>query len=510
MKNITSWSTELKVGAFVTGAAIVIGYMFFVLSPDVFQRKNKKNYYTLVDNAAGIVAKTSVKTNGVTIGKVVVVRLLDNQTRVEMEIEGQVKIPVGSEAAIKEKGLLGDVFLEIIRSKDKGQYLHDGDFIPPSTTQMSMSGLISSAGEVAQDLKKIANSFAGVFGGKEGTRKIHEIVFDLSDLLKGLKAVVEENRNNVRETLGNLQQTSRSLQTVIGDNQAALQEIVSNVQELTGGVRDLVTGENKEKIEQILASLNKTMQNMEVVMKDARSITEKVNSGQGTLGRLVNDDVALTKIEDTLTDLRKVLAPATKLQVQVAYRGELRKDESTQHYFDLVFRTRPDRFYLLGVTEVNETVRDTTYETLPPSGPASPDVEGKPTKIRERITEKRAIRFNLQFGKRWYNAQVRFGLFETTGGFAGDFFLLQDRVKFSVEAFNWDSHSDYRKTAHFKAYVGILFFRHIYGYAGIDDITRIDPATNRIQKVPNYFLGAGLDFTDEDLTALMGAASLAR
>jgi phospholipid/cholesterol/gamma-HCH transport system substrate-binding protein len=510
VKNSTNWSTELKVGSFVAGAALIIGYMFFVLSPDVFHRKNKQNYYTLVDNAAGIVAKTSVKTNGVSIGRVVDVKLLNNETRIEMEIEGQVKIPTGSEAVIKEKGLLGDVFLEIIRGKDIGQYLHDGDFIPPSMTHMSMSALISNAGEVAQDLKKIANSFAGVFGGPEGSRNIHDIVFDLRDLIKGMKEVLQENRNNVRETVGNLQQTTRTLQAVLGGNQAALQDIVVNVKELTGGIRTLVTGENKEKIEQILASLDKTMQNLEVVMKDARSISGKVNSGQGTLGRLVNDDVALTKIEDALTDFRKVLAPATKLQVQVGYRGEFRKDESTQHYFDLVFRTRPDRFYLLGVTDVSETVRDTTYESLSSSNPASPDAKGASSKTRERISEKRAIRFNLQFGKRWYNAQLRFGLFETTGGFAGDFFLLHDRLKISLEAFDWDTHSGVRKTAHLKAYIGLLFFQHIYGYVGVDDITRIDPVTNRIQKVPNYFLGAGLDFTDEDLTALFGAASLAK
>ncbi len=509
MKNAASWSTELKVGAFVAGAAVIIGYMFFALSPDVFYRKNKKNYYTLVDNASGIVAKTSIKTNGVTIGKVLDVKLLDSATRIEMEIEGQVKIPTGSEAVIKEKGLLGDVFLEIIRGKDTGQYLHDGDFIPPSTTHMSMSALISSAGEVAQDLKKITSSFAEVFGGAEGARNIHDIVFDLRDLIKGLKTVVQENRTNVRETISNLQQTTRTLSKVVGGNEAALQEIVLNIKELTGGIRQLVTGENKGKIERILTSIEATMQNVDVVAKDARSIADKINRGQGTLGRLVNDDVALTKIEDTLTDLRKVLAPATKLQIQVGYRGELRKDKSTQHYFDLVFRTRPDRFYLIGVTDVNETIRDTNYETLPPSAPSHPDA--KPTgQIRERISEKKAIRFNLQFGKRWYNAQLRFGLFQTTGGFAGDFFLFQDRLKISLEAFDWDSKNLYRKTAHFKAYAGILFFQHLYGYAGVDDITRIDPATGRIKKVPNYFLGAGLDFTDEDLTALFGAASLAR
>src|SRR4051812_42984907 len=116
------WNNELKVGLFALGAALIIGYMFFVLSPEMLQRGHSVNYYTIVDDAAGIVNKTQVKTSGIVIGKVEGVYLDANQSRIDFSIEKETKIPIGSEIVIKEKGLLGDVFLEVVRAPDNGEY----------------------------------------------------------------------------------------------------------------------------------------------------------------------------------------------------------------------------------------------------------------------------------------------------------------------------------------------------------------------------------------------------
>ena len=70
--------TEFKVGFFTLLALLVTGYMFFVLSPDTFKSETYSSYYTIVKDAAGIVVKTHVKTNGVIVGKVRNITLLTN------------------------------------------------------------------------------------------------------------------------------------------------------------------------------------------------------------------------------------------------------------------------------------------------------------------------------------------------------------------------------------------------------------------------------------------------
>lgn len=507
--------TEFKVGLFTIIAGAIIAYMFFVLSPEYFVNDEYKRYYSIVRDAAGIVTKTHVKTNGVIVGKVVSISLQANQTRLDFEIKGTVKIPEGSSIAIKEKGLLGDVFLEIIRGDDTGQYIEDGGFLPPADDQVSLSALISVAGSIGKDIKEVTGILAKVLGGNEGERDIKQIVDDVKGLAENARLLIEENRAGVKEIVSDIQSTTNTLRNVLGGKEGDLNEIITNVRlatadlrEFSVAIRDIVNDENKEKIDKIIAAFDHTMEDVEVTAKNIRLVADKIEKGEGTIGKLVNDDDTLTDLQAAINDVREVLSPATKLQLAVDYHGLVRKDETTQHYFNTYLRTRPDKFYLLGFTDHSETVVETQVETLNPQD-VSDDNVGSVTKSRERIVENRAIRFNVQFGKRWHFAQLRFGLFESTGGIASDFFLLSDRIKLSLEAFNWSSTSTKRRTAHLKAYASILFFKHIYAVVGVDDITRLDPDTGNISNDPNYFLGAGLNFDDHDLKALFGTAAIA-
>ena len=171
---------------------------------------------------------------------------------------------------------------------------------------------------------------------------------------------------------------------------------------------------------------------------------------------------------------------------------------------------RPDRFYLIGMTDVTEGVRDTRTESIE----TDPGTTERPasTKIRERTTERKAMRFNLQLAKSWYFVTARLGLFESTGGGAVDFKFFHERLRFSLEAFDFKSYdNEWRRVARLKAYMQVLFLDHIYLMAGVDDITRKKSQITYLpQKGPGPFGGLGLAFNDQDLKALMGAASLAR
>ena len=139
------------------------------------------------------------------------------------------------------------------------------------------------------------------------------------------------------------------------------------------------------------------------------------------------------------------------------------------------------------------------------------DVATSSVEVRETSRTTSRLGVNLQIAKRWYHAGLRFGLFESTGGVAADFYLFRDRFRASVEAFEWRGQGNsVRRIAHLKAYASILFFEHVYTMIGIDDPTRLDPATNRVNAAQNYFVGAGVSFNDQDLKALFGAAALAK
>lgn len=491
--------TEFKVGVFTIVALFTLGYMLFVLNPNLLRDTTRKQYYTILKDAAGIIPKTHVKTNGVTIGKVKTVELDINSTRIIVEIDSHVKLPVGSKIEVRTRGLLGDVYLEIMRPEDTGQYIPEGGMIPKSEDQLDMAGVMSLLGNIGKDVKKITGTLSNVVGGDEGESSLRNIL------------------DNIETLTADLRSTGASIRGAIGDNPESVKNIVmnldkslGNLKKITGTLGDVLDDSNKERLSRIIASFDDSMTEVKSATKNIRLISEKIEKGEGTIGKLVNDDAAIHEIESAVKELRQVLSPATKMQLVIDTHGEGRADKMGQTFFNVIFKTRPDRFYLVGMTDVQESVRDTKTEDLE-AVPANGDTPAS-TKVRERITEKRSLRFNLQLAKRWYFLTARLGLFESTGGGALDMHFFRDRIRLSLEAFDFKTYdNEWRRVARLKTYMQVLFFDHIYLMAGLDDITRKkDPRTYEDQKGPVPFGGLGLAFNDQDLKAIFGAAALAR
>lgn len=480
MKNL---GLEFKVGLFTIMGLFATGFLFFALRPDSFSNAKSFTYMTHLANAGGIVEKSHIKTNGVSIGKVKKVELGANNTKVTLEIRSDIKIPRGSNLAVKSVGLLGDSHIEVARVEDKGDYLTDGDFIPESSEGGGLNGLIDVAGKIAADIKKVTGNLAEVLGTDEGKVKIENIVGNIEQLTASARGILEDNRSDVRDMIANFKAVSANLSAVLDED-------------------------NKDRLNRIIASFDESMVEVKAATRNINLISQRVERGEGTLGRLVNDDTAMTELEGAIKDIREVLAPATKLQIEVDAHIEGRKDETTQTYFNLVFRTRPDRFYLLGFTDTQDEIVEEKTENL--DAKCADEDERCDTAKRTTTRTEQALKINLQFAKKWGFAGLRFGLFESTGGFAADFYLLRDKLRFSAEAFDWKTKdNEIRRVAHMKAYASLLFYDHIYLMAGIDDPTKYKERgdTSKLQD-PNFFVGAGLTFNDQDLKALFGAAAI--
>lgn len=472
-------SLEYKVGLFTLLGLVATILAIFVLRPDMFNRQGMSPYYTVLKDATGILEKTHVKTNGVTIGKVSYITLDQNATKVGMDLQDDVFIPQGSRVIVRTVGFLGDKFIEIKRPSNVSTPLDDGAFIPQATDASDLGEVIALIGSIAKDIKKVTENLSTVLGGENGEQSIANIVHNIEKFTEDARGILEDNRNDVRE-------------------------LVANIREFSESANEVLDAENKGRIERILANFDSSMEEVKGATKNINLIAAKVENGEGTLGRLINEDDTLNEVEGALKDIRKVLAPVTKMEVKVDTHAFVRQDDTSQTFFNLIFKTRPDAYYLVGFTDVSERVRDTTTETID-----GDDSDGT-VRSKETIVDEKSLKFNLQIAKRWGPFAARLGLFETSGGIAGDLYLFRDRLRVSFEAYDFaDKDSEIRKGAHLKAYANILFFDHIYAMVGVDDPTRIDSATGKVRSDLNYFFGAGLSFTDQDLKSLFGMAAIA-
>jgi len=97
------------------------------------------------------------------------------------------------------------------------------------------------------------------------------------------------------------------------------------------------------------------------------------------------------------------------------------------------------------------------------------------------------------------------GVFESAGGFGADFYAFRDRFRYSFEMFDFDVRKqDLRKWGNFKTYATFTMWNHLYGIAGIDDLTQINSDGDVFSNKADYFVGLGLKFTDDDFKSLLG------
>jgi phospholipid/cholesterol/gamma-HCH transport system substrate-binding protein len=507
-----SVTTELKVGLFAVAGLAILGTLVVTLEGNPFTSR-AQTFHTVLDNVGGVGARTQVRTSGVQVGEVTSIDILPKGARVNFKIDSKVAIPKGSFIELRSKGILGDVYLEVVRNEKSAENLKDGDMIPKVKEYNDMSALMSSLGSIATDIKTVSSTLSAVLGNDAGKNSLRNILQNIEAITADTRNVIATEKENVSRIIANLRESTDRVSAILERNDGRVDEVIRTIQtsmndvkEFTTELRGMVTGPNKGRMDSIIASIDDSMANIRQTSSKVQLIVDKVEKGEGTLGQLVSKDETANDIRSTLKSIQDVLRPATKLQLEVDYKGEVRSEEQAAlgrfgNHFNVRLSTRPDRFYLLGISDSPAGRRRSAITT-------TTTTEGNTTTTQEveRTPEDRGrLRFNAQFAKRFDAVGVRFGLFESYAGVAGDLYLFSDRIAASVEMFNFgdDAFAGDDSTKGFarvKAYSNVFVTPNLYVTGGADNIGR----TPR----PVAFVGAGLRFTDEDLKAVIGAASL--
>lgn len=290
-------SNESKVGALAAIAItfLVLGYNYLAGRGSLFSKK-----YTLsviMDDVNEINTSTPVLYNGYKVGNVTDVELGKPQGKfmVHFVINEDIFIPKGSNIKVSS-ALLGGKALNLILSKDKtiadnGQILESVD----DTT------ILESVSNVLRPLNY----------------KINSIVNSLDSLLSNgeLNLAIR----NLNTSLKSFTKTSDNASKLLEENVPRLSAILINVESITNNLKN-----NNEKIQSTLANLKTTTDNLagmklkETVEKANEALSSvslilnKINSGEGSLGLLVNDKGLYNNLNTTAAELDKLLKDLQK------------------------------------------------------------------------------------------------------------------------------------------------------------------------------------------------------
>jgi phospholipid/cholesterol/gamma-HCH transport system substrate-binding protein len=501
-------SAEAKVGLFVLIGIILLVYMSLRIGGISLGRAEGYQLNVRFRSAAGLDKDASVRVAGVEVGRVKEIILKDNMAHLVLLVQSDIKVGRDFTALLTTKGLLGEKYVELVPGSPNAPFLKDGDTITRTTSYADMDMLITIMSEVSGDIKKVTEVLSSVFGGVEGEATLKNIFTNIEEISSRVNRLIASNDEKLGRVLKNVTEfttllreegprissglaaavenlnreilrTSKNMNAMIEDNRAGISEGVQNLR-----VAAIKFQEAMDNINQVTRDIAPKISG---TVNSIGRITSKIDRGEGTIGKLVNDESMYDNINKTVTGINRFLDKAESFHTFIGYRGEYLLDaDETKNYFTLKIQPSEDKFYLFEIVDDPRGLREKDEKTVV--------VNGVTTTTTETRTSDE-FKFTIQMAKRFKGITIRGGLIESSGGVGLDMHMFGRRVKLSLEAFDFGKDDN----VHMKAGAIIQMGRFFFLSAGYDDFASEEG-------FESAYLGLGLEFEDEDLKYLLSSA----
>lgn len=509
-------NTETRVGLFIFIAIGIFLYLSINIKALRFDAHQFYTYKAYFDDTGGLAVKSPVKIAGVEVGWVETIELLDNgKAEVIIRVNKNNKLAKNSYAMIHQDSLIGTKTLEIDPgTPDTGILLPGSTLSMPGRTPASIGELLDQFRDIATTIQDITSAFKNVFAthrGEENMRmalnSVAKATDKLADFSEILQKTMQRNEENINNLLADFRVTAAELKRGVP---AVTADVHSVAESLNTGVKKVSdkAGAAFEHIEDAAIQTKDTL-------REAGQVMEKVNTGKGVIGKLINEDETYGDLKKTIKGLRDYVGRTQALMLNFDLHSEtMLRQANNKGVFELRLRPNSDFFYLLQLTsaERGNVTRETTYTTrrdangkqLNPS--ASVDNTQYTQMALAPVIEttrqkKNDLMFGLQLGKRFDRLALRLGLMENTVGFGVDYYVPLETDYFhwitTLEAYDFNGVNRINdKRPHIKWFNKLFFLKNLYTAFGVDDICSKNSA--------NPFFGGGLRFGDDDIKYLMG------
>jgi len=306
-------TTEFWVGLFTLISLLIALYMVFPTGDLRLERQPGYKVHANFPNVAGLDVGDTVRVAGVQVGKVEAIILEENQGRVTLSVDHRVPLYEDATAKTESYGLLGNRYVSIDPGHPRRPRVSPGGAIHSSVSSQELNELFAKLSDVAADIKEVTTNLKKVLGGAEGEQALREILTNTRDLSKELVDTVRQNQDEFRQITKQVALLTRQMQEMVSENReavrrtlAAVPETAENVREITADARRLLN-DHYEDISETLSNLRLASLQLEASLKAMEEISGKIREGEGTLGKLIQDETLYTEAQSTLREMRNLI-----------------------------------------------------------------------------------------------------------------------------------------------------------------------------------------------------------
>ena len=279
---------EIKAGILVIASIslFIWGYSY-LKGKDILD--NYKTFFVKYKNVEGLAATAPITINGLVVGQVAGIKIQPNgEILVQLQIKNDFPFSKSSLVAIYEPGLIAGKQLQIIPNFNDKVVAVSGDTLT-SSVKKGLTDLVSDKLAPLQ-------------------QKVEKLVVNADLLLTNLNEILDaKSKENLKNSISNLSKTIEGFNSVVdnansilSNNKGNIDKTLSNLNKVSSDFSKISDSLSKANLTKVVNDLEKTLSNVDKIMND-------VQSGKGSLGKIVKDDALYNNLEKTTKELELLL-----------------------------------------------------------------------------------------------------------------------------------------------------------------------------------------------------------
>lgn len=319
-------------GITVIVAAIVLMITIILMSQATGVFSSKLTLRAFFENAGGLRVGAPVRLQGVDIGNVTEILINPHDPSHPVEVVMKVGtryhslLRTDSSAMLGTAGVLGETFVDIDSIDSHGERVHNNAVLP-SKNRPDIQDVIRSSEASLQNLNTLVNRLNDVVGQiQQGKGSVGKLIYDAS-LYNKLNSTLTQ----VQEMVGDITNAKGSIGKLIEQDDlynhasATLDKLNNIIDQINNGqgtagrfIKDPTLYNNANetitRAKQLMADINdkQLAAKLSTTIGNLQDLTDKMNQGQGTMGKLFQDPSVYNNTDNLLTETRNLIEAIRK------------------------------------------------------------------------------------------------------------------------------------------------------------------------------------------------------
>jgi phospholipid/cholesterol/gamma-HCH transport system substrate-binding protein len=271
------------------GITVVLGLVVLILGimglSNYAQVRRMRVWHVRFPETGGLGAGDEVQVNGMRKGAVRHMALVGEGVVIDLALSREIQLTRDSRVAIRNHGMMGEKVIAV-DLRTSGEPYSTRDTIP-GEFEPGMSEVLSSVGVAVTGIRSLASQL-DTLSRSMGRAGIGSTLDNFRKTSEELRLAVEENRAQLHATFENFAAASKSARELTSEREGQIKRTLDHF---------AAAAENLDRLSTRLDSLRTSLQ----------SVAAKVDRGQGSLGRMVNDDKLYVDLAASVKSLRALI-----------------------------------------------------------------------------------------------------------------------------------------------------------------------------------------------------------